>query len=159
MTVGSAIAMTPLHDYNYSMRKDWTGSNNPRWNGGKRTLTNGYVMVRADPDKHSVGKDGYILEHRLVMENALGRKLLKGEVVHHQNHVVGDNRLENLELYTSHAEHMADNHHNHIPPRKLILFTKCKECQRSDVKASTTDLCHNCYMRAWNRKKGIVKSL
>lgn len=37
-------------------------------------------------------------EHRLVIEGQLGRKLHKGETVHHINGQRADNRLENLEL-------------------------------------------------------------
>jgi hypothetical protein len=43
-------------------------------------------------------------EHLKIMEEHLGRKLEKGEVVHHKNRVTDDNRLENLELM-SHGEH------------------------------------------------------
>ena len=34
------------------------------------------------------------------MEQAIGRYVLPGEVVHHINHVRDDNRLENLQLMT-----------------------------------------------------------
>jgi len=54
---------------------------------------NGYLIVRKN-NKH-------IKMHRQVMEEHLGRKLLPGENVHHINGIRTDNRIENLELWSS----------------------------------------------------------
>lgn len=49
--------------------------------------------------------DGYIvgakgrLQHRIIMEEELGRPLYPGETVHHKNGVSDDNRIDNLELW------------------------------------------------------------
>lgn len=55
--------------------------------------TNGYVKL-------SYKGKFFAFEHRLAMEEYLGRSLVRGETVHHRNGVRHDNRLENLELWT-----------------------------------------------------------
>jgi len=72
--------------------------------GGRIVDKGGYILRKADGHPYA-NSNGYVREHRLVMEQKLGRYLEPEEVVHHINSVKGDNRPENLELYASNAEH------------------------------------------------------
>jgi hypothetical protein len=70
----------------------------------KITTGAGYVFVKR-PDHPGCNARGYVLEHRLVMEEKLGRYLTREEVVHHVNHNKSDNRIENLDLISTASEH------------------------------------------------------
>ena len=88
------------------------GPGHPNWQGGRNVDKDGYVVVWVAEHPHAKRRPGkrfpggYVLEHRLVMESALGRYLLSSEVVHHRNNVNNDNRIENLELFASNADHL-----------------------------------------------------
>jgi hypothetical protein len=66
---------------------------------GRTRDSSGYILVHrpAHPRATSLG---YVREHRLVVEEHLGRYLTAEENIHHKNGVKDDNRIENLELWT-----------------------------------------------------------
>ena len=84
---------------------------------GRFVRSDGYVAVRRG--------DGFILEHRAIMEAHLGRSLETWEHVHHRNGVKSDNRLDNLEVLSV-ANH-AKIHHKGID-RSCYHVATCNEC-------------------------------
>ena len=86
----------------YAVNK--VGEKNENWKGGKYLSNWGYYYIRA-PKKHpQKAYNGYIFEHRLVMEKHIGRYLKPTEHVHHINGIKTDNRIENLVIITK-AQH------------------------------------------------------
>ena len=94
-----------------------SGHLHPNWKGGRIKNIQGYIWCLA-PDHPNRNSRGYVLEHRLVMENHLGRMLYPKEVVHHVNGIKDDNRIENLELFSNNREHVS--HHNQNCVRKIL---------------------------------------
>jgi len=75
----------------------------PRWNGGIRDNQSNGIYVRVG--RYASGATRYRKLARVIMERHLGRLLKRCEVVHHINGDNHDNRIENLQLLSSQAEH------------------------------------------------------
>ena len=84
---------------------------NPAWKGGvtywrKHGNYKPIKYVRCPKEYLPMArKDGYVMEHRLIVAQSLGICLERTQVVHHINHDPQDNRLENLMLFQSNKEH------------------------------------------------------
>ena len=65
--------------------------------GSKRAEPLGYVSIKIS-NKKGMDKKNWMLEHRYIMSNHIGRPLYDNEIVHHINGIRTDNRIKNLEL-------------------------------------------------------------
>lgn len=77
-----------------------------------------------------------ILEHRFVMEEFLGRKLIAGEVIHHKNDNGTDNSIGNLELMTfsSHASKHVSERWAKFPHTIEVICPECKETFTREIR-------------------------
>lgn len=93
---------------------------NGMWKGG-RIGGNGMYISLLLPEHPYARKNGYVHEHRVIMESKIGRYLLEDEVVHHINEKKDDNRISNLMLMNK-KEH--DKFHLHKRRVKLPVTKK-----------------------------------
>ena len=113
--------------------KGLPGASNPAWKGGvtmfkKKGNYKDIRYLRA-PEwmKPMARKDGYIMEHRMVMAEWCGFLLTRTEVVHHVDHNVTRNNRANLELWPDNRSHKLAEHGrfvegavNRFCPRVLV---------------------------------------
>lgn len=129
------------------------GKRSTYWKGGRYKHNKGYVYV-LKPEHPYTNSDGYVFEHRLVMEKQIGRYLIPNiDDVHHINGVKDDNRLENLQLLT-HGKHTT------LTNTKYSLNELCSICHEStyikkngrpmwyhngDIERMDNLVCRRCY--------------
>ena len=109
----------------------WSGEKHPNWRGGKIIDKDGYVLVhkRTHPFCNA---DGYIREHRLVIEKIIGRYLSPTEKVHHTSKK-NDNRAQKLMAFKTQTAH--------------LRFEK-------DLSIAITDIIFD--GRNWKKRKGLL---
>jgi len=81
-------------------------------------LRSGYIYLKSWGHPFC-GKQGYVAEHRLVIERHIGRFLNPEETIHHRDGNKTNNNISNLELFATRGEHTK---HAHPEVRKKSTF-------------------------------------
>ncbi len=82
------------------------GETHPSWRGGQRLGgQNGDYMTIHKPEHPFANKGGYVLQHRLVAEDILGRYLYPEEIPHHLNGDTKDNCWSNIIVLSNQSSH------------------------------------------------------
>lgn len=87
--------------------------------------SSGYIQEKRD------GK--WVMQHRLVMEEVIGRPLMDGERVHHRNGKRDDNRPENLELWTGVSSSKKDPHGVRLVDQVIDMLESLTKAERKKV--------------------------
>lgn len=96
-----------------------TGEKSYNWKGGK-SMSNGYIRILV-PNHPFANMLGRIYEHRVVVENQIGRYLKSDESCHHINKIKIDNRPENLMAFKSERLHQLFEKGHYITPLDIVF--------------------------------------
>jgi hypothetical protein len=111
----SPKGVTPPHFRTY------IGKENYNWKGGKYLDKDGYVMVLSK--KHpNCNARGYVQEHRLVVEELMGRHLKASEQVHHIDGNKKNNHPLNLMVFSSVSAHRRFELGLKVMPYEIIFY-------------------------------------
>lgn len=134
------------------------GEESNSWKGGKHSHLRGYILIY-QPDHSRAYPYGYVFEHILIAEKALGKPLPKAAIVHHIDENTSNNRNDNLVICQN------DKYHKllHLRMRALhacghASWRRCTFCKEwEDVSKLKIDLtngqvCHPKCKSDYNRK-------
>ena len=90
------------------------------WKGGKKKTLEGYILIKKW-EHPFCDKNGYVYEHRLIVEKYLKRYLKSKEKCHHINEIKDDNRIKNLMVFANHGYHIAFHRWGHCKTEGIIF--------------------------------------
>lgn len=152
---GGSYCGTECHKQAFAHGKKATGPDNPMWKGGITCKGGGYVHVKAP--LHPRAQSGYVPEHIMVAEQALGKPLPPAAPVHHVDLNRANNANNNLVICQDQAYHNLLHKRLRVvlaggDPNTDKLCTKCHACldlesSFSKDRSSTdgfTNVCRSC---------------
>src|SRR6185312_1730733 len=134
----------------------------------KKIVNKGDYNYAVVPEHPNRTKNNYVLEHRIIIENHLGRILNKNEVVHHINGDKKDNRIKNLQVMDSkehnklHADQQGQTMLELICPSCKKVFSIQKKQTHVGKKRGKTTSCSNSCRGKFSRQiqlYGITKEV
>ena len=151
---------------NNDIRRTWIDKYNKDNNNEYSNYTfSGKYLVIQRPSHHLARKDGYVYIHQLQAEKKIGRKLNKGECVHHINENKYDNDINNLMVFHSNSDHTAYHNGNYIYEIDGVWFANkrtikinnysqriCPICGK-ELMDNKAKMCKKCYLK--ERAKNI----
>lgn len=131
------------------------GHNRKYWKGGRTITGKGYVMV-SEPNHPRVNRGGYVLEHILIAEKALGEYLPPNAIVHHINGIKNDNSPENLLICQDEYYHKL----LHIRKQAYdacgnVNYRKCTYCKKYDAIEKMENGGHSSYIHPHCRRVSV----
>lgn len=121
-----------------------TGAESNAWKGGRTVRPDGYVWLHRP--EHPRAHDGYVQEHNVIAEQALGRLLPEGVQVHHFSESRSDNRNQNLVICENQLYHQLL--HRRAKAYRacgIASARRCRACKDWAPESEMRDCGHNGY--------------
>jgi hypothetical protein len=100
--------------------REFKGEKAKHWEGGRRIDKSGYIHIY-NPNHPFKTKNNCVMEHRLVVEERIGRYLIPGETVHHLEKT-DDNRPQMLIAFITDSAHQRfHNNPDNVNPSEIIF--------------------------------------
>lgn len=114
----------------HSGQTNLRGAATYNWKGGRIQKGSGYIVLLM-PDHPRVTYGGYVYEHLVIAEHALGRPLPPGVEVHHVNEKKSENQNTNLVICENRTYHvLLHRRARAYRATGSVLGVKCRYCQR-----------------------------